>query len=145
LILLEWSFEHEFSVLPWCLLLTYTGLKLINPFLNKKEIYILAALFLTASGLQYYFINRPGKISRDGMAYDTFKIFGEQLKQVPSAYKIFSHLEKNAPMIEYYAGRNISIMLSYDEAKKYMQERNITKAVWAEQDKYQLKKIIIIK
>lgn len=145
LILLEWSYEHEFSMLPWSVLLAYIGARLIYSSLNKKNRYILAASFLLVSVSQYYFINRPGNISRDGMAYNTFQIFGEQLRQVPVDYKIFSPLETNAPMIEYYAGRNISIKPSYEEAKRYMHERNITKAVWVEQEKYQLKKIIIIK
>jgi hypothetical protein len=145
LILLEWSFEHEFSILPWSVLLAYIGIRLASLFIDRKNIYIFSSLFLIVSVAQYYFINRPGKISRDGMPYSAFEVFGEKLKQVPLDYKIFSHLETNAPMIEYYAGRNICVKPSYDEAKKYMQKKNITKGVWVEQDKYQLKNITIIK
>ena len=145
LILLEWSYEHEFSVLPWSVLLAYFGIRLLTPFFTTKNIYLPTAFFLIATITQYYFINRPGTISIDGMPYNSFETFGSQLKQVPPDYKIFSPLETNAPMIEYYAGRNITILPSYKETIKYMQERNITKAVWVDQDHYQLKRIIVIR
>lgn len=144
LVLLEWSYEHEFSILPWSVLFAYVGARLCMPLLTKKNIYPVAAIFFLATITQYYFINRPGKISRDGMPYDTFKLFGEQLKQVPPDYKIFSPLEKPAMMIDYYAGRNITIQPTYEEARKNMQENGIHKAVWVEQNDYRFKKIIII-
>ena len=145
MVLLEWSYEHEFSMLPWGLLLAYLGVRLLVPFLrNKSGVFLLVIVFLI-SLTQYYFINRPGKISRDGMGYDTFKVFGEQLKKLPLDCMIFSPLEQRAPMIEYYAGRNIFIEPNYDSAKKFMLKTNIKTAVWVEEENYRIKEIRFIK
>ncbi|HVM89372.1 MAG TPA: hypothetical protein VMT76_14385 [Puia sp.] len=138
---LEWSYEHEFSVVPWSLLLVYVGAKMVIHLFSKRAIFFILTVFFIVSVTQYYFINRPGKISQDGMPFDTFKIFGEQLKQVPNNYMIISPLEKRAPMIEYYAKRNIFIIPTLEEAKKFLIENNIHQAVWVDQQNYQLKKI----
>ncbi|MBS1667229.1 MAG: hypothetical protein JST58_07630 [Bacteroidetes bacterium] len=146
LVFLEWSYAHEFSILPWSLLLAYIAAKLVNPiFLNLKTLFAIAGLFFAISIFQYYEINSPGKVSRDGMAYNSFKDFGEQLKNIPPDCTIFSPLASRAPMIEFYAGRSICRRLSLKEAKDYVEEKKLKKAVWVDQSNYQIKKIEFIK
>jgi hypothetical protein len=141
--LFEWSFEHEFSVIPWSILFSYLAGKSIITAFSKKQLYIMMPLFFILTMSQYYFINRPGKISREGTPYISYKIFGEALKQVPPDYKIFLNIKQD-PMIEYYAGRNIASLPSMEDAKQYMKKWGITKAVWVENDEFQFQKIIII-
>ena len=40
LILLEWSFEHEFSILPWSVLLAYIGIRVAYPLIIDKKKYL---------------------------------------------------------------------------------------------------------
>jgi hypothetical protein len=141
--LFEWSYEHEFSLIPWSILLSYLAGKIIITIFSKKQLYFLMPLFFIATISQYYFINRPGKISREGTPYISYKNFGEALKQVPSDYKIFLDIKQD-PMIEYYAGRNINSLPGIEDAKKYMLRWHISKAVWVEHDGFEFQKIIII-
>ena len=94
--------------------------------------------------MQYYFINRPGNISINGTRYDIYENFGLALKQIPGDYKIFMHSEPS-PMIEYYSGRNFTIIGNYEQAKKYMATYAVPKGVWIEQDNFQLKQMVTIK
>ena len=145
LIFLEWSYEHEFSLMPWSPLLAWLGAKWMVPLLNKRTTHRIMAGYLVATLVQYYFINRPGNISRDGMPYDTFRLSGEHIRNIPPDYRIYAPLEKPAPMIEYYAGRNISIAASYEAARQDMRETGVTRAVWVAQDQYRMKDVIVIK
>lgn len=141
--LFEWSYEHEFSVIPWSILFSYLAGKIIITVFPKKQLYFLMPIFFIATMSQYYFINRPGKISRDGTPYISYKNFGEALKQVPPDYKIFLDIKQD-PMIEYYSGRNINPLPDIEEAKKYMLRWHISKAVWVEHNGFEFQKIIII-
>jgi hypothetical protein len=145
LVFMEWSYEHEFSIIPWAPLFAYLAAKWMAPLWTRKNTAFITAFYLVMTIFQYYFINRPGKISRDGMAYDNFQISGEHIRQVAPEYKIYSPLERPAPMIEYYAGRNITIAPSYREARLDMRQTGVDKAVWINQDHYRLEEIIVIK
>jgi hypothetical protein len=48
-------------------------------------------------------------------------------------------------MIEYYAGRNISPVPSLEAAWQDMKTSGITRAVWVDQDQYNLKTITVIR
>jgi len=141
--LFEWSYEHEFSVIPWSIPFSYLAGKIIITVFTKKQLYFLIPLFFIATMAQYYFINRPGKISREGTPYISYKNFGEALKQVPPDYKIFLDIKQD-PMIEYYAERNINSLPGIEDAKKYMLKWHISKAVWVEHNGLEFKKIIIL-
>jgi hypothetical protein len=141
--LFEWSYEHEFSLIPWSILFSYLAAKAVIALFQKKQLYGLMLLFFLAAMSQYYFINRPGKISREGTPYFNFKKFGDSLKRVPPDYKIFLDIVPD-PMIEYYAGRNIYPIRSMDDAKQFMHRWGISKAVWVEHDKLDFQKIIVI-
>src|SRR5579871_1346147 len=136
-ILFEWSSEHEYSVLPWSILFSYLAAKFLMAASKKQLGFLLVAFFLMSMS-QYYFINRPGKISREGTPYIAYKNFGDSLKQVPKDYKIMLNIKQD-PMIEYYAGRNIATLPDYDSAKRYMQHWGISKAVWIEHDNFDFK------
>jgi len=141
--LFEWSSDHEYSIIPWSILFSYLAIKFI-PFFTKKQLYILTIVFFIATMSQYYFINRPGKISREGTPYISFKNFGDSLKQVPLDYQIFTDLKQD-PMVEYYGGRNITTIENIDSAKSYMKKWNVTKAVWVEHDNLDFKKASVIR
>ena len=143
LVLLNWSSEHEFSMIPFGILPAYVAARLISK-LNPRPIIYLLSLFFILSITQYYYINRPGDISRDGMRYDSFKNLGQILQQVPKDYKIFMNIETD-PMIEYYAGRNLTRATGFEDAKKYMSVWGVSKGVWVEQDNHRFKSMVVIR
>jgi hypothetical protein len=143
-LLFDWSTQHEFAILPWCLLLSFIAARLIGSFKNIHTANILMILFLVFAIVQYYWINRPGPIARDGLPYDSFKKLGESLKQIPPDYTICINLEQN-PMVEYYAGRNILRAGDSLSVKSVLRESGIQKAVWVTQKNYQVENIQIIR
>jgi hypothetical protein len=143
LLLFDWSTDHEFAILPWSILLSFIAARLIGSSRNKMAHGILG-LFLILAITQYYWINRPGPIARDGLRYDSFKKLGESLKQIPPGYTICINLEQN-PMVEYYAGRNILRASDSLSVKTVLRELGIQKAVWVSQKNYQLENIQIIR
>ena len=144
LVLFDWSAGHEFTILPWSLLLCFVTARYIGTIKNNHLFRGLLTLFMIWSIGQYYYINRPGPVSRDGMPYASFKQLGDSLKQVPSDYTICLNLEQN-PMVEYYAGRNILRLRDSISAIKTLEELGIKKAVWVTQKNYKLENIKIIK
>lgn len=143
LLLFEWSTDHEFAILPWGILLSFITARLIGSFTFKMA-YGILGLFLILTVAQYYYINRPGPIARDGLAYDSFKKLGESLSQIPPDYTICINIEQN-PMVEYYAGRNILRAPDSLSAKTLLNELGIQKAVWISQKNYQFEHIHIIR
>jgi hypothetical protein len=143
LVLFEWSTDHEFAILPWGILFSFIAARLIGSYRNKM-VYGIVGLFLILSIVQYYWINRPGAIARDGLAYDSFKKLGESLRQIPPDYTICIKLQQN-PMVEYYAGRNILRAPDSLSVKTLLNELGIQKAVWISQKNYQVEHIQIIR
>ncbi len=143
LVLSEWTSEHEYAIIPWSILFSFVAAKIIIAVFRKQQLTTFIILFFVATMLQYYFINRPGKISREGTPYASFKSFGDSLRQVPADYKIFINMKYN-PMIEFYAGRNLYVVTDYDSALRYMRNWNVSKAVWIAHDNFDFRKIITI-
>jgi len=143
LLLFEWSTDHEFAILPWSILLSFIAARVISSFSNKMA-YGIMGLFLILAVAQYYYINRPGPIARDGLAYDSFKKLGESLSHISSEYTICTNIEQN-PMVEYYAGRNILRATDSISVKTLLHEFGIQKAVWISQKNYQLERVQIIR
>ena len=143
LLLFDWSTDHEFAILPWSFLLSFIAARLLGSFKNKIAAVGFMMFFFVIAVTQYYWINRPGPIARDGLAYNSFKKLGESLSQIPPDYTICINLEQN-PMVEYYAGRNILRAPDSISAKTLLNELGIQKAVWISQKNYQLGKIQII-
>ncbi len=141
-VLLNWTADHEFSLIPLSILLAYLAARLVmnlDGSLRKR----LLVLFCVVALVQYFYINRPGTISREGTPYNAFSVLGEGLKKIPADYKIFMNIEPN-PMVEYYAGRNITLFADSVQAKKFMHQWGITRAVWVAQDNYHLQTITTI-
>jgi hypothetical protein len=144
LVLFEWSAEHEYGVIPWSPLLAYLAAKWMQSGTHRPQVRKAAlVLFFAAALAQYYFINRPGRISREGTPYVSYRSFGDSLRQVPPDYKIFIDLKQD-PMIEFYAGRNLTLVDSRDSAWRYMQHWGIARGAWIEHDRFDFKKIIYL-
>jgi hypothetical protein len=140
LVLFEWSSEHEYSVLPWAILFAFLACRLLTESFTRRQWIRLCTLYLLFSVGQYYFINRPGRVSREGTAYAAFREFGDSLKQVDPEYKIFINIKRN-PMIEYYAGRNLTIVTDLDSARRFMVRWQVHNAVWVEQRNFEFQKL----
>ncbi len=143
LFLFNWSAEHEFSVLPWCVLLSFIGARLLGSINSQRPALALMSVFVLVAIVQYYWINRPGQVSRDGTPYASFENLGKSLKEIPPDYTICIDLEQN-PMVEYYAGRNMLRIHDSLSVKNVLKELGIKKAVWVNQKAYQLESIRII-
>jgi hypothetical protein len=141
LFLFNWSAEHEFSVLPWCVFLSFVGARFLGSLDNHRS--ALVSAFVIAAIVQYFWINRPGPVSRDGTPYASFEYLGKSLKKIPSDYTICIDLEQN-PMVEYYAGRNLLRIHDSLSVKNVLTELGIKKAVWVNQKDYRLESIRII-
>lgn len=137
LVLNNWAAEHEYSVVPAALPLAWIGATLL-PASNKVSIAFIG-LFFILSTVQFYYINPPGPISRSGMPYDTYQTFGRHLRGLSPRDKIFAQLPEACPMIEYYAGRNITFAQDSSEAKQLMRIWNIDTAVWVESEEFHFK------
>jgi hypothetical protein len=137
IILIGWASAHEFSMLPAGLILAWLSARSIISPASSRITYGLILSCLLLSIAQYYFINRPGAISRDGMAFNTYEIFGEHLRGIPADNAIFANLPENCPMIEFYAGRNVYVFPDRESASQFMQQWHIKKAVWVESKGFQ--------
>jgi hypothetical protein len=142
LVLNNWAAQHEYSVMPAALLLAWIGATLL-PANHKVSIAFIGTFFILSIA-QFYYINPPGPIARNGMPYSAYQTFGQQLRGIPPRNKIFAHLPENCPMIEYYAGRNITLAQDSSEAKQLMRKWNIDTATWVESEEFHFKATKII-
>ena len=144
LVLNNWAAQHEYSMVPAALLLAWIGATLLPaPAYNKFSVGSIG-LFFTLSIAQFYYINPPGPIARSGMPYNTYQTFGQHLRGISPRNKIFANLPENCPMIDYYAGRNITLAQDSSEAKQMMRKWNIDTAVWVESEEFRFKTTKII-
>jgi hypothetical protein len=119
-------------MVPASLLLAWLATASIPPSLSPRRLYGLLLLTLIISISQYYYINRPGPVSRSGMRYDAYAKFGKRLDNIPPAWPIFSNLPEYCPMCEYYAGRQITVATNSDSALAWLSRNGIQKGVWVE-------------
>lgn len=141
----NWSFIHEFSMLPISVLLAIlTAFFVIKNVPEKYAVAIMAG-FTAISLAQYYTINKPGNISRVGTPYNTQLLVGKTIgTNIPKDYKIFSNLV-NDPVVEYYAHRSIYAVPSQTEAQQLCNIFHINKAVWVQCDSMKISKVVFIK
>jgi hypothetical protein len=137
IILIGWASGHDFSMVPCGLLLAWLCARSVLPPASSRITFGLILSCLLLSVAQYYYINRPGAISRDGMAFNAYKIFGEHLRGIPADNAIFSNLPEYCPMIEFYAGRKVYRFPDRQSAIQYVQQWQIKKAVWVESKGFQ--------
>lgn len=143
-ILLQWSSDHEFALIPLSILLAFSGAGLTMRLVNIRGFYIVTASFLILACAQYYLINRPGKVSWNGDHFDVYQQLGQELKTTPPDYKLFMNHHWTA-VIDFYAKRNITPVDNIDSARAYMKRWGISKAVWIEQTNYRLKEMVILR
>ncbi|MHA4808645.1 hypothetical protein ACX0G9_11095 [Flavitalea flava] len=141
LVFLEWTSEHEFALIPLSLLLVFWGARLTMIMVGHRGFYAIIAAYFIIACSQYYFINRPGKISMDGTPYDTYEKFGRQLQHIPMNQHLFMDKSWTAA-IDFYAKRTITRMANPDSARAYIRKWGVTESRWIEQDNFQLKKVI---
>jgi len=144
----NWSFVHEFSVIPASPLIAFLFARYcseINLFSRPGTVRIVMASVMLLGIAQYYYINPPGKTSLIGMRYDTYEILGKSLRNIDREHKIFMKMIEANPMIEYYAGRNLTNASDTVHAKSLMKEWGLKEAVWVEQEDFILKRIIHLK
>ncbi|HTI93602.1 MAG TPA: hypothetical protein VL727_23550 [Puia sp.] len=139
LVLNNWASQHEYSVVPAALLLAWIGATLFPAPAHNKFFVGSIGLFFILSTAQFYYINPAGPIARSGMPYNTYQTFGQHLRGIPPRDKIFANLPENCPMIDYYAGRNITLAQDSSEAKQMMRKWNIDTAIWVESEEFQFK------
>lgn len=121
---------HDFSVLiDSVFIATLIGLfwvdwkKRLNIRFVSHSIIILC-LFISTT--QYFYINRPGKISQSGDLYDAMKNIGETIGNEAKPGEIIFTVnlnEKPAPQVMYYAKRNFVHVNSLSEAKAEFNRR----------------------
>jgi len=143
LILMEWSAVHEFALIPLSILLVIVAARLTIMLAGDRVLYGVMAAYFVIACCQYYFINRPGKVSMDGTPFAIYKKLGQQLQQVPADTKLFMN-DWNA-VIDVYAHRNFTPVVNIDSARDYIKRYNIPKAVWIDHNNYQLQKIVVLR
>jgi hypothetical protein len=138
---LNWTANHDFALVPASLLVAWLATISIPPSLAPRQLIALLLLTLFASVAQYYFINRPGPVSRSGMRYDEYAEFGKRLRNLPAAWPVFSDLPEYCPMCEYYAGRQIIVATNPDSARAWLTVNDFPKGVWVEASGFQFVKL----
>ncbi len=142
-ILFDWSYNHDFSMVP-----LGVGISIATAYIILQvRSYKVAGLLLTAlcmlNVVQYYFINPPGKFSKTGEPYNQQQLLGIEIKKrIPADVRIFSN-SVNDPMTEYYAHRSFVFnkVASAAEAKKMSDSLHVPKAAWMLIDSFKIKEI----
>jgi hypothetical protein len=139
-IFFNWSYVHEFSMVPLCVGISLLAAHLLQAAKPRTALISLVAL-IVISLAQYYQINPPGAVSRVGTPYAAQMHLGKKIDSlVPKGYRIFSNLG-NDPMVEYYAHRSFGFFTIEDAAaaQHLCDSFRIRKAVWLDVDSLQLK------
>jgi hypothetical protein len=120
---------HDFTVLyaavPFSL---FAGFLTERIYTHVKPLYLLlfVAGYLAINVAQFYYTNRPGKLSQSGEPYDVYLKEGNFIKQQASAEEIVFALNyKPSPETIWYAQRNIQQVGNIEEAYAFLQFRKI--------------------
>lgn len=121
LVFMEFTVVHDYSVLIdgflWVSVLAIGA----QVWQRNFQWYILVAIVMLAVA-QYYYINRPGTISRSGDPYDMYANIGRYIQeQVEPNQVLFiagfsERIPSNNPQITFYAERNFIAVGDYREA-----------------------------
>jgi hypothetical protein len=124
----NWSYIHDFSLVPFSIFLAFTVVLLCVNDKQVKQLGWLLPAYCVLSLFQFYFINRPGKASQNGTPYNVYQKLREQIKlQVQPDEMIF--MKSQSPILNYYAKRFTFMAHSEAEAKQYLQQWHFTKGV----------------
>lgn len=123
LFLAEYS-GHDFTVLygslSFSILAGFLAERAYQHISSKKIIAFVAA-FSVLNILQFYYINRPGDIARNGDRYDLLQKEGEYIRQHTAHDEVVFALHyRPLPEVIWYAGKNIQQVTSEDEAQSFL-------------------------
>jgi len=105
---------------------------------------LLVAILLCIA--QYYYINRPGKISQNGDSYDYMQILGENIRENAATDEvIFLNGYKPDPQVMYYARRNMLRAADASEVKAILEKRGAERGVLFTIKNYKIKNIEKVK
>jgi hypothetical protein len=120
---------HDFTVLyaavPFSL---FAGFLTERIYTRVKPLYLFlfVAVFIAINVAQFYYTNRPGKLSQSGEPYDIYMKEGNFIKQQASAAEIVFALDyKPSPETIWYAQRNIKQVSHVEEAYAFLKFRKI--------------------
>lgn len=142
-IFFQWSAIHEFAFLPDALLIVYLSVLALQTWEQKTRWLALGLVLLVSIG-QYYYINRPGTIARDGTPYRRFQEMGHTLQTLPRNAHLFMD-QKWTGEIQFHARRSIQPVANIDSARQRMKDWHITRAFWIDHQDYQIRQIQEIK
>jgi len=140
----NWSYIHDFSLVPLSVLLIFIPLYFISFFEKKWKLSVVLSLYFILTISQYYYINRPGKISQNGTEYKEFKSFGEMIKQTATPDEMIFSPEPT-PMSIFYAKRFVFQAKNPTEAKLKLKEWHYPKGLYIiqlEPSVYKIERIV---
>lgn len=129
LLFLNWAGEHDFGVIPYILGISLFAIWPTGELPGRKYLAWLGIFIFTASVVQYYFINYPGKQTASGFPYSSYETTGKQIAVLTSRdERIFS----NSPFLvyQYYAKRNFTRANNYQDAIQLARKYKVDKWVW---------------
>ena len=143
----EFTFVHNYSVLiDASFLSVFTSILLAsNQFKIKKISYfILGFTVISFSILQYYIINRPGKISQRGESYSVFQTIGTFIHDhVRNDEVVFIQNLPDLPnpQVVFYSKRNFYSINSENEMKEIINDKRIKKVFFVKVKDYHIEKL----
>jgi hypothetical protein len=140
----EFTFVHNYSVLiDASFLSVFTSILLAsNQFKIKQTSYfILGFTVFSFSILQYYIINRPGKISQRGESYSVFQTIGTFIHDhVRNDEVVFIQNLPDLPnpQVVFYSKRNFYSINSENEMKEIINDKCIKKVFFVKVKDYRI-------
>ncbi len=132
LVFVEFTLVHDFAVLKGGILLAVGIGLLVEKLAHHKSIAFKSGAFVMVflCIAQYYYINRPGKISQNGDLYNYMQTLGENIRNNTQADElIFLNGYKPDPQVMYYARRNMLRAADSTEVKTILEERGAVRGV----------------
>jgi hypothetical protein len=130
MVFLNWSLEHEFAWLALSLVVCIFISFHFGHTLAINHWAIYGLVYVAFCTLTFFYVNRPGPISRNGTRYDSAMNMGKQIADsIPSTAFIFTNLP-NAKIEEYYAKRSFNLVPNMQLAKTIADSLHLRKAYW---------------
>jgi hypothetical protein len=140
----EFTFVHDYSVLiDASFLSVFTSIILARNHRKTKQtsFSIIGITFISFSILQYYIINRPGKISQRGESYSVFQTIGTYIhKHVKKDEFVFIQNLPDLPnpQVVFYSKRNFYSINSESEMREIVFGKQIKKVFFVKVKDYRI-------
>lgn len=129
LLLLNWSGDHDFSVIPFSISLSVLSAWAVHNIVHAKHRLLLAILLFFSALAQYYYINFPGPNTMQGLPYSSFQQTGKLIARLAASdEKIFC--SEDYRIYQYYAKRSFTYASSYEKALQIANRYHVRKWVW---------------